>query len=103
MVEVESPNSEVISHPLAQNFNSSVNSREKSHSSMEELDRDSDGSLGQQDDEGELKSKRIPGLCFTLSDHDRMRIFVHEFVVRGLLPYMEKMIRNLSELVSRIG
>ncbi|PIK47727.1 putative trafficking protein particle complex subunit 8 [Apostichopus japonicus] len=99
MVEVESPNSEVISHPLAQNFNSSINSREKSHSSMEELDRDSDGSLGgQQDDEGEVKSKRIPGLCFTLSDHDRMRIFVHEFVVRGLLPYMEKMIRNLSEL-----
>lgn len=93
MVEVESPNSEVIPHPLAQNYN--AGSREKSHSSMEDLDQDSD-SLSQQD-EGETKAKRDPGICLTLSDHDRLRIFIHEFVVRGLLPYMEKMIRNLSE------
>ena len=39
------------------------------------------------------------GLRLTLSDHDRLRIFIHEFVVRGLLPYIEKMIRTLNESV----
>ncbi|XP_033124771.1 trafficking protein particle complex subunit 8-like isoform X2 [Anneissia japonica] len=46
----------------------------------------------------------VHGACLTLSDHDRLRIFIHEFVVRGLLPYIEKMIRTLSEqLASRKG
>ena len=43
------------------------------------------------------------GLCLTLSDHDRLRIFIHEFVVRGLLPYIEKMIRTLNEQVRIIA
>ncbi|XP_072169057.1 trafficking protein particle complex subunit 8-like [Diadema setosum] len=46
----------------------------------------------------------VHGAHLTLSDHDRLRIFVHEFVVRGLLPYIERMIRSLSEqLASRKG
>eukprot|EP00057_Strongylocentrotus_purpuratus_P020583 XP_011675057.1 PREDICTED: trafficking protein particle complex subunit 8 [Strongylocentrotus purpuratus] len=44
------------------------------------------------------------GAYLTLSDHDRLRIFMHEFVVRGLLPYIERMIRTLTEqLASRKG
>lgn len=39
------------------------------------------------------------GAYLTLSDHDRLRIFMHEFVVRGLLPYIERMIRTLTEQV----
>nr|XP_006816958.1 PREDICTED: trafficking protein particle complex subunit 8-like [Saccoglossus kowalevskii] len=42
------------------------------------------------------------GVCLTLSDHDRLRIFIHEFTVRGLLGYIERQIRVLSEqLASR--
>ncbi|XP_014675931.1 PREDICTED: trafficking protein particle complex subunit 8-like [Priapulus caudatus] len=51
------------------------------------------------------KRKHMPhGICLTLSDHDRLRIFVHEFCVRGLLPYVERQIRTLNDqLMSRKG
>ena len=39
------------------------------------------------------------GCCLTLSDHDRLRIFIHEFVVQGLIPWAERMLRTLSEQV----
>nr|XP_054772074.1 trafficking protein particle complex subunit 8-like [Lytechinus pictus] len=49
-------------------------------------------------------SSTTHGAHLTLSDHDRLRIFIHEFVVRGLLPYVERMIRTLTEqLASRKG
>ncbi len=40
------------------------------------------------------------GAHLTLSDHERLRVFIHEFVVHGLIPWAEKMIRTLSEQVS---
>ena len=40
------------------------------------------------------------GQCLTLSDHDRLRIFVHEFQVRGLIPWAERTMRILNEQVS---
>ncbi|XP_061634828.1 LOW QUALITY PROTEIN: trafficking protein particle complex subunit 8 [Phyllopteryx taeniolatus] len=44
------------------------------------------------------------GACLTLTDHDRIRQFVQEFTFRGLLPHIEKNIRQLNEqLVSRKG
>lgn len=47
---------------------------------------------------------RHHGACLTLSDHDRLRIFVHEFVVRGLITWAERTLRTLSEqLTSRKG
>ncbi|KAF6714900.1 Trafficking protein particle complex subunit 8 [Oryzias melastigma] len=44
------------------------------------------------------------GSCLTLNDHDRIRQFVQEFTFRGLLPHIEKNIRQLNDqLVSRKG
>ncbi|KAF5900443.1 trafficking protein particle complex subunit 8 isoform X1, partial [Clarias magur] len=44
------------------------------------------------------------GACLTLNDHDRIRQFIQEFTFRGLLPHIEKNIRQLNDqLVSRKG
>lgn len=44
------------------------------------------------------------GACLTLNDHDRIRQFIQEFTFRGLLPHVEKNIRQLNDqLVSRKG
>uniref|UniRef100_A0A8C5D2G0 Trafficking protein particle complex subunit 8 n=1 Tax=Gadus morhua TaxID=8049 RepID=A0A8C5D2G0_GADMO len=44
------------------------------------------------------------GDCLTLNDHDHIRQFLQEFTFRGLLPHIEKNIRQLNDqLVSRKG
>ncbi|XP_053322339.1 trafficking protein particle complex subunit 8 isoform X2 [Spea bombifrons] len=44
------------------------------------------------------------GTCLTLTDHDRIRQFIQEFTIRGLLPHIEKTIRQLNDqLISRKG
>ncbi|KAF7203778.1 trafficking protein particle complex subunit 8 [Nothobranchius furzeri] len=44
------------------------------------------------------------GACLTLNDHDHVRQFVQEFAFRGLLPHVEKNIRQLNDqLLSRKG
>ncbi|XP_030627533.1 trafficking protein particle complex subunit 8 isoform X2 [Chanos chanos] len=44
------------------------------------------------------------GACLTLNDHDRIRQFIQEFTFRGLLPHIEKNIRQLNDqVVSRKG
>ncbi|XP_075935366.1 trafficking protein particle complex subunit 8 isoform X1 [Anarhichas minor] len=44
------------------------------------------------------------GACLTLNDHDHVRQFIQEFTFRGLLPHIEKNIRQLNDqLVSRKG
>ena len=43
--------------------------------------------------------QRNHGLCLSLSDHDRIKIFVHELGYRGLLQYIEKLMRYLNEQV----
>lgn len=40
------------------------------------------------------------GMCLTLTDHDRIRQFIQEFTFRGLLPHIEKTIRQLNDQVS---
>lgn len=40
------------------------------------------------------------GSCLTLNDHDRIRQFIQEFTFRGLLPHIEKNIRQLNDQVS---
>ncbi|KAJ8376842.1 hypothetical protein SKAU_G00074220 [Synaphobranchus kaupii] len=80
-----------------------------------QLDHPSDPG-GPQDDLEALKSpapgcegKKQPGVtshgaCLTLNDHDRIRQFIQEFTFRGLLPHIEKNIRQLNDqLVSRKG
>ena len=39
------------------------------------------------------------GSRLSLSDHDRLRIFIHEFITRGLIPWSERTLRTLSEQV----
>ncbi|CAL9696434.1 unnamed protein product [Knipowitschia caucasica] len=44
------------------------------------------------------------GSCLTLNDHECIRQFIQEFTFRGLLPHIEKNIRQLNDqLVSRKG
>eukprot|EP00794_Sanderia_malayensis_P018865 gene18865-20765_t len=50
------------------------------------------------------ETKKMRGQALTLLDHDRIKTFVYEFCVRGLLPHIEKMMRTLSEqILSRKG
>ncbi|XP_035380054.1 trafficking protein particle complex subunit 8 isoform X1 [Electrophorus electricus] len=57
--------------------------------------------------QGGLPASSTPvahGACLTLNDHDRIRQFIQEFTFRGLLPHIEKNIRQLNDqLVSRKG
>lgn len=39
------------------------------------------------------------GIFLTLTDHDRIRQFIQEFTFRGLLPHIEKTIRQLNDQV----
>ena len=39
------------------------------------------------------------GMCLTTSDHDRLRIFIHEFAVRALIPWAERQMKLLSDVV----
>lgn len=39
------------------------------------------------------------GTCLTLSDHDRIKIFIHELAIRGLIPFIEKTMRSLYDQV----
>lgn len=39
------------------------------------------------------------GMFLTLKDHDHIRLFVQEFTFRGLLPHIEKNIRQLNDQV----
>ncbi|KAK3085582.1 hypothetical protein FSP39_005648 [Pinctada imbricata] len=44
------------------------------------------------------------GMCLTTSDHDRLKIFMHEFCIRALLPWAEKQMRQFNDqLTSRKG
>lgn len=46
-----------------------------------------------------VAAQRNHGLCLSLSDHDRIKIFVHELGYRGLLQYIEKLMRYLNDQV----
>lgn len=43
------------------------------------------------------------GQCMTLMDQDKIKAFVYEFAVRGLLPHIEKLMRTISEQVRIFG
>ncbi|XP_072246347.1 trafficking protein particle complex subunit 8 isoform X2 [Leuresthes tenuis] len=59
---------------------------------------------GGRDTDSQLSGGGSHGACLTLSDHDHIRQFVQEFTFRGLLPHIEKNIRQLNDqLISRKG
>uniref|UniRef100_A0A4W3GTN5 Trafficking protein particle complex subunit 8 n=1 Tax=Callorhinchus milii TaxID=7868 RepID=A0A4W3GTN5_CALMI len=85
------------SHPLQQ-----AHSKE-THTKLEELDGTSKP-VGTVNDGIKQNSLNARGLCLTLTDHDRIRQFIQEFTFRGLLPHIEKTIRQLNDqLISRKG
>ncbi|GFR74415.1 trafficking protein particle complex subunit 8 [Elysia marginata] len=46
------------------------------------------------------RTSKTHGQCLTPSDLDRLRIFMHEFVVRALVPWVERQMKMLSEQVT---
>ncbi|KAM9383796.1 trafficking protein particle complex subunit 8 isoform 4-T4 [Pholidichthys leucotaenia] len=59
---------------------------------------------GMRDPDSSNQAAGSHGACLTLNDHDRIRQFIQEFTFRGLLPHIEKNIRQLNDqLVSRKG
>ncbi|XP_076818289.1 trafficking protein particle complex subunit 8-like [Clavelina lepadiformis] len=40
------------------------------------------------------------GCCLTLADHEGLKTFMHDFASRGLIPHIEKLIRNFSEQIA---
>ncbi|XP_043921778.1 trafficking protein particle complex subunit 8 [Protopterus annectens] len=61
-------------------------------------------STGSLQDVKKQNSVTAHGTCLTLNDHDRIRQFIQEFTFRGLVPHIEKTIRQLNDqLVSRKG
>ena len=40
------------------------------------------------------------GCRLSLSDHDRIKIFIHEFITRGIIPWTERTLRTLNEQVN---
>jgi len=40
------------------------------------------------------------GCCLSTKDHERIKTLVHEFIVRALIPWAERLIRSIWELVS---
>lgn len=45
---------------------------------------------------------RSHGACLSLNDHEHIRQFIQEFTFRGLLPHIEKNIRQLNDQVAII-
>ncbi|XP_043984891.1 trafficking protein particle complex subunit 8 [Gambusia affinis] len=65
---------------------------------------DADGKKCTGDTDNPAAAPGNHGTCLTLNDHDRIRQFIQEFTFRGLLPHIEKNIRQLNDqLVSRKG
>lgn len=53
---------------------------------------------------GSPHSRKERGLCMTPIDQNKIKEFIYEFAVRGLLPHIEKLMRSISEqLLARRG
>ncbi|KAK5639608.1 hypothetical protein RI129_012100 [Pyrocoelia pectoralis] len=46
-----------------------------------------------------LSSNKIHGMCLTTEDVEQVKLFIHEFCTRALLPYIERQIQFLTESV----
>ena len=89
----------IMDHPLAtsnEQLPLDDNAASPRDSQNNPIDSSSNGSQGRS---GEQTKPLQHGACLTLSDHDRLRIFIHEYIVRGLIPWAERTMRTLSEQV----
>ncbi|XP_055800032.1 trafficking protein particle complex subunit 8 isoform X2 [Salvelinus fontinalis] len=105
---------EMDGHGSAENDGVSVNSLDNTHPLQLETAIDMPGSLDSlRAIAAETNTTTVytgvaagtsHGACLTLNDHNRLRLFIQEFTFRGLLPHIEKNIRQLNDqLVSRKG
>ncbi|KAK6313879.1 hypothetical protein J4Q44_G00153380 [Coregonus suidteri] len=105
---------EMDGHDSAENDGVSINSLDNTHPLQLDTASDTPGSLDSLRSVAvETKTTTVytgvaagtsHGACLTLKDHDRLRLFIQEFTFRGLLPHIEKNIRQLNDqLVSRKG
>ncbi|CAB1324026.1 unnamed protein product, partial [Coregonus sp. 'balchen'] len=105
---------EMDGHDSAENDGVSINSLDNTHPLQLDTASDTPGSLDSLRAVAvETKTTTVytgvaagtsHGACLTLKDHDRLRLFIQEFTFRGLLPHIEKNIRQLNDqLVSRKG
>jgi hypothetical protein len=54
---------------------------------------------GSVDESGSVDLVKRHGMCLALSDHDRIKTFISEFLQRGLVPYAERTIKILNEQI----
>ncbi|TNN77946.1 Trafficking protein particle complex subunit 8 [Liparis tanakae] len=96
--EKDEPANSPESHPLQLDAASSSGSLHTLSDVNPELKK------GARDPESLAGGAGSHGACLTLNDHDHIRQFIQEFTFRGLLPHIEKNIRQLNDqLVSRKG
>uniref|UniRef100_A0A671Y287 Trafficking protein particle complex subunit 8 n=1 Tax=Sparus aurata TaxID=8175 RepID=A0A671Y287_SPAAU len=81
------------SHPLQLDITSSSGSLHTLGAVKTELKK------GARDPESLAGGAGSHGACLTLNDHDHIRQFIQEFTFRGLLPHIEKNIRQLNDQV----
>ncbi|XP_059197292.1 trafficking protein particle complex subunit 8 isoform X2 [Centropristis striata] len=97
-IEKDGASNSLDSHPLQLDTGSSsgiVHTLSSVHTDLKKSPRDPESLAG---------GAGSHGACLTLSDHDHIRQFIQEFTFRGLLPHIEKNIRQLNDqLVSRKG
>lgn len=93
------PDSEVLYDPLTSDTDSAV-------SISSQFTANHAGNRPSADSSGlRCGGRSVPlGVCLTLSDHERLRIFINEFIVKGLISWAEKSIRTLNDqLTTRKG
>ena len=92
-------NTNQFSHPLAINDQSnSLNHMEEPLSlnmSTTETNHVNSNQVGSD----KSRSSKGHGMCLTTSDHDRLKIFIHEFCIRALIPWAEQQMRWFNEQV----
>lgn len=86
-----------IHHPLLYNSDSDIVNSESPLGNSNE-DTVSSGYVNKFS-KNNCKIKRH-GLCLTQSDMDRIKCFVQDFCIQGLIPFIEKRVRMLSEQVA---
>lgn len=86
------PDSEVLYDPLTSDTDSAV-------SISSQFTANHAGNRPSADSSGlRCGGRSVPlGVCLTLSDHERLRIFINEFIVKGLISWAEKSIRTLND------
>lgn len=87
-----------IQHPLSLNMENEFPAPDSFVSSP--VEEETFSKTYNQDGEKKIKENKFHGIYLTLSDRERIRVFIQDFCIQGLLPFVEKQIRNLSDQVA---